>query len=176
MASFGFGFRRRRGPSSSARWAFLMLERIGPMEEPDVLYMTRLRLVQTPWFGVYLHRIHMPDGARELHDHPWPFWSLVLMGSYHEARPARELDRDRRGPDRRVGPVIVRKRRWLSLARRRARDAHRITSISRWPLVTLVVAGRRDPQGWGFQTDAGWVSAPEYFSRAAGAAPAAPEK
>ena len=52
-------------------------------------YLTRYRLVITPWVRVYLHRFHAPDGAC-LHDHPWAWWaSLVLWGGYTEAKQNR---------------------------------------------------------------------------------------
>jgi hypothetical protein len=47
-------------------------------------YLARLRLIQTPWFGIYLHDIFEPDGDRDCHNHPWPFASIVLRGSYDE--------------------------------------------------------------------------------------------
>jgi hypothetical protein len=43
-------------------------------------------------FNVYLHRIHLPDAERYLHNHPWKWGlSIVLAGSYTE-RKAIERD------------------------------------------------------------------------------------
>jgi hypothetical protein len=47
-------------------------------------YLVRLRIVQTPWFGIYLHDIHEDDGDRDPHNHPWSFLSFVLRGYYTE--------------------------------------------------------------------------------------------
>ena len=33
---------------------------------------------------VYLHRFYTGDNVRDLHDHPWPFTSLILKGGYWE--------------------------------------------------------------------------------------------
>src|SRR5688500_6187293 len=35
-------------------------------------------------FGVYVHRILAPDPGLDLHDHPWPFVTLILRGGYVE--------------------------------------------------------------------------------------------
>lgn len=47
-------------------------------------YLRRLRIIDTPWFGVYLHDIDGPDPQPDPHDHPWPFVSVVLRGGYAE--------------------------------------------------------------------------------------------
>jgi hypothetical protein len=36
------------------------------------------------WFGVFLHHIIAPDPGLDMHDHPWPFISIVLCGGYSE--------------------------------------------------------------------------------------------
>ena len=64
----------------SKRWALLARETIqSPDGEP---YIDRLRIVATPMFCLYLHKIHLADGDRDLHDHPWWFASWVLRGGY----------------------------------------------------------------------------------------------
>lgn len=35
-------------------------------------------------FGAYLHHIDRPDPGFDLHDHPWPFVSIILRGGYTE--------------------------------------------------------------------------------------------
>lgn len=48
-------------------------------------YLTRYRLINWKWFGVYLHHFHSGDGDRALHDHPWWFaFTLILWGGYRE--------------------------------------------------------------------------------------------
>lgn len=98
--------------------------------------LTRFFLVNTRWFGIYLHRINRQDFDREPHDHPWTFVSLVLRGWYVEER------RDHRGT--RTESL----RTWLSLAWRHYSAAHRITMVAphTW---TLILRGR-DRRAWGF--------------------------
>lgn len=58
----------------------------GPSEDgEDELYLRRLYLLRTPWFGVMLHWIVREDFDRDaLHNHPWTFYRLVLRGGYTE--------------------------------------------------------------------------------------------
>jgi hypothetical protein len=37
---------------------------------------------------VFLHLFHRGDVEPYFHDHPWPFWSLILWGGYWEETPA----------------------------------------------------------------------------------------
>ena len=80
------------------RWAFLSGLDIGAGGDP---YLDRLRIIQTPWFGLYLHHIHRPDREPDPHDHPWWFASLVLTGWYEEElwhdkhQPLRMIRRER---------------------------------------------------------------------------------
>lgn len=59
---------------------------IPAFDEPLVNYLTRWRVIQTPWFSVYLHKMERPDSRPTLHDHPWSFFSFVLWGGYSEVR------------------------------------------------------------------------------------------
>lgn len=123
------------------RWAFLEPLDIGAEGDP---YLDRLRLVQTPLFGIYLHHIHRPDKDPHPHDHPWGFWSLILAGSYRERIwPGKENP----------GRSLVRNRARWSAARLGRDAAHLITGIS-GPLWTLVLVGPRRGE-WGFWTPAG---------------------
>ena len=106
-------------------------------------YLTRLHLVKTPWFSVYLHWLNTPDPEPWQHDHPVTFLSLILQGHYWEVRGLRYHCR------------------WL-YNWMRATDAHRIVSVSH--VVTLVVAGPVTRR-WGFYTDTGWVSWKVYNKR-----------
>ena len=65
-----------------SRWALWRWKYIRDDEGED--YLTRLTLLKTPLFSVRLHWIHRADYARDAHDHPWWFWSLVLRGGYVE--------------------------------------------------------------------------------------------
>lgn len=79
---------------------------------------------------VYLHRFVAND-AEKMHDHPWPYISVVLTGGYWEHTPS---GRQWRGPG--------------SIAVRRPRSAHYIR-IHHRPCWTLVIRGPR-MRSWGF--------------------------
>jgi hypothetical protein len=134
----------------SPRWAFMQGFQVVQNGRP---HLDRLRIVGTPWFSVLLHRIHGPDMDRDPHDHPWPFASLILSGSYDE------LLWDPRPQDIRW----VRKRHHgrFSLRAVKLSQAHRITDVDGL-LWTLVLAGRRR-ESWRFWTDAGPVDWREYL-------------
>lgn len=109
------------------------------------VYLKRLRIIQTPFFGVYLHDILSPDSDRVPHSHPWSFVSLVLRGGYleHVYFPG--------------GPVLGKS---YGLFRDRFRahvfpsgggQVHRIDAVLP-KTKTLVVVGRRRDD-WGFFVD-----------------------
>lgn len=107
------------------------------LDDPTETYLTRWRLIETPWFSIYLHRLDGPDSRPTLHDHPWNFTSLVLRGGYIERR----LDpMTRNVHEHRVV------RRWN---RMRTHDAHAITTLLRVPTWTLLLVGPRR-RTWGY--------------------------
>jgi hypothetical protein len=118
------------------------------------VYLRRLRMVKTPWFGVYLHRIYRPDDDRALHDHPWPFASFVLCGEYEEVVPD-----DPAKPLESWLSCKVRLVRWFNF--KRAADLHRISWVSQSPVWTLVFHARRCRE-WGFFTERGWIASSEF--------------
>jgi len=100
------------------------------------VFMRRYKLLRTPLGNVYLHHIRRSDEDRCLHDHPWPFVTLILAGGYREVLPGG--------------------RRWRepgSFLSRRATFAHRI-EVDR-PAWSLVFVGPKC-RAWGFFTLAGW--------------------
>ena len=134
------------------RWGLLSAIDIGANGDA---YLDRLRLVQTPWFAVYLHHIHRPDKDVCPHDHPWAFASLVLCGGYSESFwPDKTVPGDWEWRDR---------RRWS--ARRLSRNAAHIITDVRGPLWTLVIAGR-DHGDWGFWRNGKYIPWREYTSQA----------
>ena len=116
----------------SVRWAFMETFRVPSFDDPEVDYLTRLRIVQTPWAAIYLHRIGTPDSRPTLHDHPWNFVAVVLRGGYRECR-------DYSGIAHVIRRVNV----------KRATDLHWIDSLDRTPTWTLVFTGRRKRE-WGY--------------------------
>lgn len=108
-----------------------------PDYDGDGNYLTRWRLIQTPWFGVFLHRFDGPDPRPTLHDHPWNFVSLVLRGGYIERRldaMTMEVDEDHRV-------------RFVN--RLRIGEAHAIMRLLRVPTWTLMLVGVRR-RTWGY--------------------------
>lgn len=147
-------------PNFKRRFELFKREDIMDWREPGVVYLTRWHLLRTPWFGIYLHCIRRPDADRHLHDHPWSFVSIVLLGGYIEHLPRNWIvTSDRAGmiPENRLV-----QRRLFSIARRRASDAHRITHLLRKPTWTLVLIGKKT-RSWGFHTERGWVRSVDYF-------------
>lgn len=45
---------------------------------------TRFKLLKTPLFSVYLHRLYAPFLLPHCHDHPWSFLAVILWGGYWE--------------------------------------------------------------------------------------------
>lgn len=129
-----------------ARWDLWSRLFIGDRDDPMIV---RHRLIQTPWFGVYVHHIHRADRDRDLHDHPWSFFTVVLRGGYAECFKT-------------VGRH-PRVRTWLrgSWHAMKRHQAHRITAVLPGTR-TLVFVGRRR-SSWGFWTEYGWVDYREYL-------------
>jgi hypothetical protein len=115
--------------------------------KPGDPMLHRWRLLQTPWFGIYVHLIYREDLEPVPHDHPWTFWSLILRGGYTE-----ELhERPGSGSAR-----LVTRHQW-SVHRFPLHHAHRIVGVSTHPkTVTLVLVGRK-LRVWGFYDGNVWV-------------------
>jgi hypothetical protein len=105
-------------------------------------YLTRWSLWGSRWAPgrkLFLHCFHRGDAEAYDHDHPWPFWSLILWGGYWEHTPAGK--------------------RWygaLSLLRRPAAWRHRVELPEGRRCWTLVWTGPRS-RTWGFWCPAGWI-------------------
>lgn len=133
-------FRPGGAGGNGSPWRFLERFEVPNLDDPAETYLTRYRIVQTPWFGVYVHRFDGPDSRPTLHDHPWPFLSLVLRGGYSERR--------------RYGGPLVRIRR---LNVKATTDLHYIDHLHRTPTWTLMVVGRR-VRTWGYvERDGTWT-------------------
>lgn len=139
----------------STRWALWEWGDIPSKTDPSVVYLRRLRVVQTPWFSVLVHQIFEPDSDRDPHDHPWSFGSLVVRGGYTEdvSEKITLFGRVVEGKTRNEWP------RW-SWHRMTTKEAHRITSVLP-DTMTLVVTGPR-VRTWGFWTDQGFVPWDQY--------------
>lgn len=128
--------------------------------------------ISTRRFGVYLHRMDAADPGLDLHDHPWPFVSLVLRGGYTEERakcddaPFIALLAERWPETCQRGATVDRPQR--SLKKLGIGECHRVTSLTRVPTWTLVIRGRirRDRADqrrlWGFWLPSGWMDEHTY--------------
>lgn len=106
-------------------------------------YLTRWWLVKTPFGGIALHRMTAPDARPTMHDHPFTFVSIPLVGGYMEQRLVpREYRTIRRAVAARGGGHRVN-------VVRAGIDAHTITELFRVPTWTLLLIGRHR-RTWGF--------------------------
>lgn len=128
---------KRLANNRAPKWALMERFEVPNFDTDDEVYLVRWRLIQTPWFGVYLHRIGTPDSRPTLHDHPWTFLAFVLRGGYIE---------------RRLDPVTMdvdEGHRIRFVNHMRTHDAHAITRLFRVPTWTLVLVGARR-RTWGY--------------------------
>lgn len=98
-------------------------------------YLTRWTLWGKRFSGkknVFLHLFHCGDRDPYFHDHPWPFWSLILWGGYWEHT---ESGRRWYGPG--------------SLLKRPADWRHRVELDGGKKCLTVVWCGEK-VRSWGF--------------------------
>lgn len=163
--------RRFTGESASGRWRFFYRRDIPDLVDPDDIYLTRWKILETPWFGIYLHRIRRPDNDRNLHDHPWPFLTLILRNGYVESfapflARATTYARLRRDVDPLYAPPARRVWYPFTVHVMRRGQFHAITRFLHpdrdvW---SLVLVGRRS-NDWGYATPEGFVGHDEYHAR-----------
>ena len=116
--------------------------------------LTRYFLIQTRWFALYLHHLHVSDEDRALHDHPWSFLTFLLSSGYYEHVVEPCLTYDSYHGEWRPDTLHVRRwRRRFSLLWRPAEWQHRLELVK--PTWTLVLRLSRRRQ-WGFITKNGW--------------------
>lgn len=144
------------------------------------VFFWRYTLLKTRWFSVYLHEFLRSDHDRCLHDHPWPFLSIILAGGYHEEmraywqdgqpawwlggkprpttrNPAHYQDYGYDGwEDYRIGPTKLHWRRPGTILIRKATDAHRILIPPCTRPWSLVIVGKKS-RDWGFYGPTRWI-------------------
>lgn len=112
--------------------------------DKDSPYLTRYTLIKLFGFQICLHIFHRSD-ADELHDHPWPFITLLLWRGYIEET------------------LSIKKRYYPGMVlKRKAAHLHRVELVDGKKAITLVLMGRYE-RHWGFKTAFGWVYWKEYF-------------
>lgn len=136
-------------------WALFGRTHIPDRNAPDKEYLFRLRIIECPLFGVYLHKILRADSDPSPHDHPWNFVSIILKGGYLEFR--QRLD---------WLPGAFESRWYLPKQINVVRDGdyHVILELSdNKPVWSLLFVGRRK-KSWGFLVDGVWVDAGDHFT------------
>lgn len=153
-----------------ANW---LIRRIAERRPPDLIvggaehpYLLRWWVIpRNPTLNIYLHQFLRDDDDRALHDHPWPWCSILLRGAYIEHTIA-------------AGGIHHREARYVpSIKFSGARRAHRIELMPRWWMAdtfddamampddqayakaecwTLFITGPRI-RSWGFHCRSGWV-------------------
>ena len=107
-------------------------------------------------FNVFLHKFLKSD-PDDVHDHPWPFATLILKGGYWEWRP--QFDSE----GRKIGEVA----KWCgpgSFRTARATTYHRIEldpAVTCW---TLFMPGPKQ-RDWGFLVRNVWVQWEQYLKQ-----------
>lgn len=135
--------------------------------DKDSAYLTRVYLARTPWGTLALHIFHRSD-ADVHHDHPWPFWTLVLWRGYVE----HYRDAETRVSGQTHEPLVVnhsRRIRPLQFLFRPATfthwvELHKSPDGREKPAVTLVWMGKKE-RSWGFHEASGWTYWRDYFKK-----------
>lgn len=157
----------RRGP-----WQKLV-ERLGTRlieramrRRPDFIiggeadaYLRRWWLIPRNRFvNVYLHYFTRGDDDRALHDHPWPFISIMLRGQYLAltAKGVDPLTHARMTTAEREANTCFTLRQPGNVGFYLPTHSHRVELIDNAPCWTLVVTGPR-LRNWGFWCKQGWV-------------------
>jgi hypothetical protein len=114
------------------------------------VHFRRYRLLQTPWFAIYIHHILISDQDKDMHDHPWNFTSVILEGAYREVSSyPSNFDK-----------IYVRDYYSGDVIEHQAQDAHKITLVSDEVWTLVFTSGR--VREWGYQTPVGWIGKEEY--------------
>jgi hypothetical protein len=105
-------------------------------------------------FNLFLHKFLKSD-PDDLHDHPWPYATLILKGGYYEWVPTY----DQQG--RKLCEVAV----WRRPGHFRISSADSFHRIELDPEVTCWTLFMPGPQKreWGFATRGGWIQHEQYI-------------
>lgn len=114
-----------------------------------VVHFRRWRIIETPWFAIYVHGIYKADEDQHMHDHPWDYTSIILRGFFHERVPTT--------PGRYESVLLS---PWKCV-RRKAEQFHKIEQLHTPSVYTLFFTGKRRRE-WGYNTERGWVDHKTY--------------
>lgn len=107
------------------------------------------------FFVIRLHHICREDRARDHHNHPASFLSIVVKGWYEESLPKYQ----KQPPEIDRFPFQSKRitRRAGSIAFRSAEDRHTITRVSPGGVWTVCIFWPKTGRSWGFFTKEGFV-------------------
>jgi hypothetical protein len=106
-------------------------------------------------FNIFLHKFLKSD-IDDLHDHPWPFATLILKGGYYEWTPQFGAD------GKKIGEIA----RWYGPGSFRVAGANSYHRIELDPEVecwTLFMPGPKQ-RDWGFLVKNKWVQWEQYLA------------
>jgi hypothetical protein len=108
-------------------------------------------------FNIFIHKFHKGDPG-DLHDHPWPYFTLILAGGYYEWVPKLWN-----------GCVVGEERHWRGPGHFRLCGANSYHRIELHPEVTPWTMFMPGPQKreWGFLVKGKWIPNGEYLTHKA---------
>lgn len=107
-------------------------------------------------FNVFVHKFLKSD-PDDLHDHPWPYFTLILKGGYYEWTPLKAGN----------GTVIGQERHWRGPGHFRfcrPSSLHRIELAEHTVAWTLFIPGPQLRE-WGFLSKGQWVQHEQYLKQ-----------
>lgn len=105
-------------------------------------------------FNIFIHKFLKSD-PDDVHDHPWPYATIILKGGYWEWVP--QFDSNRK----RIGEIA----KWRGLGHFRicsAKSFHRIEVDPTVDCWTLFIPGPQKRE-WGFMVKDKWINNEEYL-------------
>jgi len=121
----------------------VILDRTGDKPYLERYYLFLKNRKKFP-FNIFLHKFLQSD-PDELHDHPWPYFSLILKGGYWETTP--------------MG-CFWRAPGYFQMCE--PKSLHRIELKPNVPAWTLFIPGRKRRE-WGFIVNGKWMHHLKYF-------------
>ena len=104
-------------------------------------------------FNVFLHKFHKGDPG-DVHDHPWPYATLILKGGYYEYTPNFEY-----------GKMVGETKHWRGPGHFRicsSNSYHRIELVPGITAWTLFMPGPQTRE-WGFLVNNRWIHNDNYL-------------
>ena len=107
-------------------------------------------------FNIFLHKFLKSD-TDDLHDHPWPYVTIILKGGYYEWTPVYDAN----------GKFLTEVCKWCGPGHMRkcsANSLHRIELDENVTCWTLFMPGPKQRE-WGFLKNNKWIQWEEYLSQ-----------